>query len=55
MRIFPVPPNGDQKITVSYTSVNPSENNLIEYVYPMKASDNGDFVNQEQIRPERHA
>ena len=36
LRVFPVPPNGDQKITVTYTSVNPSENDLIEYVYPMK-------------------
>ena len=48
MRIFPVPPNGDQKITITYTSVNPSENNLVEYVYPMKA-DNKAFTNLEKF------
>ena len=49
MRIFPVPPSGDQKITVTYTSVNASENNLVEYVYPMKSSDNKAFMNQEKF------
>src|SRR5579862_640007 len=28
MRVFPILPNADQKISLSYTSVNPSENNL---------------------------
>jgi Ca-activated chloride channel family protein len=36
MKIFPVPPRGDQKITLSYTSVATSEDGLIEYVYPLK-------------------
>ncbi len=36
LRVFPVPPKGDQKIAISYTSVAPSENGLIEYVYPLK-------------------
>ena len=36
LSVFPVPPKGDQKIEISYTSVAPSENNLIEYVYPLK-------------------
>jgi Ca-activated chloride channel family protein len=49
MRIFPVPPNGDQKITLSYTSVNPSENDLVEFVYPMKSADNKAFINQEKF------
>src|SRR5271163_3755899 len=40
LRIFPVPANGDQKITLTYTSVNPSENDLVEFVYPMKSADN---------------
>jgi Ca-activated chloride channel family protein len=48
MRIFPIPPNGEQKITLSYTSVNPSESNLIEYVYPMR-SENKNFVNQDKF------
>src|SRR6266542_757543 len=36
MKVFPVPPRGDQKITISYTSVATSENGLVEYVYPLK-------------------
>ncbi len=36
LRVFPVPPKGDQKIRLSYTSVAPSENGLVEYVYPLK-------------------
>src|SRR3989440_2043623 len=36
LSVFPVPPKGDQKITLSYTSVAPSENGLVEYVYPLK-------------------
>ncbi|MCC6420962.1 MAG: VWA domain-containing protein [Gemmataceae bacterium] len=36
LRVFPVPPRGDQKITLSYTSVAPSENGVIEYVYPLR-------------------
>jgi Ca-activated chloride channel family protein len=36
LSVFPVPPKGDQKIEISYTSVAPSENGLVEYVYPLK-------------------
>ncbi len=36
LRVFPIPPRGDQKITVSYTSVAPRENGLVEYVYPLR-------------------
>ncbi|HYT87729.1 MAG TPA: VIT domain-containing protein, partial [Gemmataceae bacterium] len=36
LSVFPVPPRGDQKITLSYTSVATSENGLVEYVYPLK-------------------
>src|SRR5438552_5970994 len=36
LRVFPVPPKGDQKIALSYTSVADAENGLIEYVYPLK-------------------
>ncbi len=36
LRIFPVPPKGDQKIMISYTSVAQSDAGLIEYVYPLK-------------------
>src|SRR3984957_20180390 len=43
MRVFPILPNSDQKITLSYTSINSSENNLVEFVYPMKSADNKAF------------
>jgi Ca-activated chloride channel family protein len=36
LSVFPVPPKGDQKIEIEYTSVAPSENGLVEYVYPLK-------------------
>lgn len=36
VRVFPVPPKGDQRISVSYTSVNNSDNGLIEYMFPMR-------------------
>jgi len=49
LRVFPVPPNGDQKITVTYTSLNSSENDLVEYVYPMKSADNKAFLNTEKF------
>jgi Ca-activated chloride channel family protein len=37
LRVFPVPANGDQKLTVKYTSVADLEGGLVEYVYPMHA------------------
>src|SRR5262249_12000829 len=36
LRVFPVPARGDQKLTLSYTSVAPREGGLVEYVYPLK-------------------
>lgn len=36
MSIFPIPPKGDQKIRLSFTSVAPKEGGLVNYVYPMK-------------------
>jgi Ca-activated chloride channel family protein len=36
LKVFPVPPKGDQKIAISYTSVAGSEKGLIDYVYPLK-------------------
>src|SRR5438105_15525609 len=38
LRVFPVPPKGDQKISISYTSVADSDHGLIEYVYPLKTA-----------------
>jgi Ca-activated chloride channel homolog len=36
MRVFPVPAHGDQKVSLSYTSVTPRDSGLIEYLYPLK-------------------
>lgn len=36
MRVFPVPPNGDQKVSLRYNSVAAKEGKLVEHVYPLK-------------------
>jgi Ca-activated chloride channel family protein len=36
MKVFPIPPKGDQKVAFSYTSENPKESGLVEYAYPLK-------------------
>jgi Ca-activated chloride channel family protein len=36
MRVFPVAPNADQKVALSYSSVAPRDGDLIEYDYPLK-------------------
>src|SRR5438034_2029850 len=36
MRVFPVPAHGDQKVSLSFTSVINREANLVAYVYPLK-------------------
>ena len=36
LRVFPVPPKGDQKVAVSFSAVIPKEGKLVEYVYPLK-------------------
>jgi Ca-activated chloride channel family protein len=35
-RIFPVPPNGDQKIAIAFTSVCARDKDTVEFVYPLK-------------------
>jgi len=37
VRIFPVPAHGEQKVTVTFTSLASSDAGLIEYIYPLKA------------------
>src|SRR4051794_25662348 len=37
LRVFPVPANGDQKLTVKFTSVAERDAGLVEYVYPLRA------------------
>jgi len=36
LRVFPILPKKDQKITLRYTSIAPQDAGLIEYVYPLK-------------------
>jgi Ca-activated chloride channel family protein len=38
LRIFPVPPHGDQRVALSFTAVASEEAGLIEYVYPLRTS-----------------
>lgn len=40
LRVFPIPPNGDQKVKISYTSIAPREGSVVEYVYPLKTDGN---------------
>ncbi len=35
LRVFPIPPHGDQKVSLSFTCVNATEGGLTEYVYPL--------------------
>jgi Ca-activated chloride channel family protein len=36
LRVFPIPPKGDQKVKISYKSIAQKDVNLVEYVYPLK-------------------
>jgi Ca-activated chloride channel homolog len=36
LRVFPVPPKGDQKVAVRFSAVIPKEGKLVEYIYPLK-------------------
>jgi Ca-activated chloride channel homolog len=36
VRVFPIPPHGDQKIKLVYTSVAPADNGVVEYTYPLR-------------------
>src|SRR5438552_5954556 len=36
MKVFPVPPKGDQKVKVSFKSVCQRDAGVVEYVYPLK-------------------
>jgi Ca-activated chloride channel family protein len=36
MKVFPIAPRSDQKVTLSYTSVSDRTADLVEYVYPLK-------------------
>jgi Ca-activated chloride channel family protein len=36
MRVFPIPPKADQKVSLRYSAVSDREGDLVEYVYPLK-------------------
>jgi Ca-activated chloride channel family protein len=36
MRVFPILPRSDQKVALSYTAVANRDQNLVEYIYPLK-------------------
>jgi Ca-activated chloride channel family protein len=38
LRVFPIPPRGDQKVAVRFTAVCNKEGKLVEYVYPLKTT-----------------
>ena len=39
MRVFPVPPKGDQKIELEYSQVCDYDNGMMRYVYPLKVGE----------------
>ncbi|HVK13358.1 MAG TPA: VIT domain-containing protein, partial [Gemmataceae bacterium] len=41
LKIFPVLPKVDQKVKLSFTSVAPQDNGVVEYVYPLKTDGKG--------------
>src|SRR5207248_6705341 len=41
LRVFPIPPKKDQKVRISFTSVAPVEQGVVEYVYPLKTDGKG--------------
>lgn len=38
MRIFPILPRSDQKVEVTFTSIAPRDQDLVEYVYPLRTT-----------------
>ena len=41
LRVFPIPPKGDQKVRISFTSVSQMEQGVVEYIYPLKTDGKG--------------
>ena len=41
MKVFPVPPRGDQKVKVSFKSVSQKDGAVVEYIYPLKTDGKG--------------
>src|SRR5262249_30388286 len=38
MQVFPIPPKGDQKVALSFTSVAQQDAGVVEYIYPLKTN-----------------
>lgn len=38
LRVFPIPAHGDQKLSVSFSSIAAQDEGLVEYVYPLKTT-----------------
>jgi Ca-activated chloride channel family protein len=36
MKVFPVPPRGDQKVKISFKSIAPRDTGVVEYTYPLR-------------------
>ena len=41
LRVFPVPPRGDQKVKLSFKSVSQKDAGVVEYIYPLKTDGKG--------------
>ncbi len=41
LRVFPILPNKDQKVKISFTSIAPQDNGVVEYIYPLKTDGKG--------------
>ena len=47
MRVFPVPARGNQRVSVSYTSVVPKEGDIMEFIFPLKGEMRSNHVAQD--------
>ncbi len=41
LKVFPIPPKGDQKVKISFTSVSQQDGGTVEYIYPLKTDGKG--------------
>ena len=41
LKVFPIPPKGDQKVKISFTSVTQQDGGIVEYIYPLKTDGKG--------------
>ena len=41
LKVFPIPPKGDQKVKISFTSVSQQDGGIVEYIYPLKTDGKG--------------